>query len=192
MKHIILIIVFSLLGFLPKSMAQTDHVIKLSYKKACFEKNFTTKYAITSDSIVPTFFLTKKLQDLVVPEGKYLHLKFEFIPSTASIMNGISTLDLVLLTKHLIRTQEITDPRGLFALDINNSGDVTVSDIIEMRALLYGLQINFKNNQSWRPFSSEQKKGNKNDIFTFLIDKDTTLNFEAVKIGDANGNASCN
>jgi hypothetical protein len=192
MKHIISIIIILFLGFSPKCTAQTDHIVKLSYS-TCFGNTFVIRYAVTSDSIVPTVFKPKKLQDIFVPEGSYLHLKFEMTESAKAqnILNGVSTFDMILLSKHMIRSQEITEPRALFALDLNDSGDVTISDFIEMRALIFGLQTNFKNNKPWRVFSSDKKNGGKNDTFTFLIDKDATLKFEAVKIGDINGNASC-
>jgi hypothetical protein len=151
------------------------------------------RYSVTSDSIVPTIFQPKKLQDIFVPEGSYLHLKFEMTESAKAqnILTGVSSFDMVLISKHVIGNQLITEPRTLFAIDINNSGDVTVADVVEIRQLILGIQNSFKNNKSWRPFSSDKKKGAKNDIFTFLIDKDSTLTFEAVKIGDVNSNVMC-
>jgi hypothetical protein len=191
MKHIISIILLLFLGFSPKSVAQTYHTVKLSYK-ACFEKTFTIQYAVTADSIVPTIFKPKKLEDIFVPEGGYLHLKFDTISTNTNILNGANTFDMVLIAKHLIQTQLITDKASLFAADINNSGDVTVADMIEFRLLIYGLQRKFANNKPWRPFSTDKNSGSKNDIFTFFIDKDETLKFIPIKIGDINGNASCN
>ncbi len=190
MKHIISIIILLFLGFSPKSLAQTDYRVKLSHSE-CFGKTFTIHYAITADSIVPNIFKPKKLEDIFVPEGGYLHLKFDTISTGSSILNGVKVFDHVLLSKHIIQSQLITDKIGLFAADINNSGDVTIADFIESRLLILDLERQFKNNKPWRPFSIDKYSGSKSDIFTFQIDKDKTLTFRAVKIGDINGNASC-
>lgn len=190
MKHIISIILLLFLGFSPKCLAQTDYRVKLSHSE-CFGKIFTIQYAVTTDSIVPNIFKPKKLEDIFVPEGSYLHLKFDTISTGASILNGVTTFDMVLLSKHIIQSQLITDKIGQFAIDLNNSGDVTIADFIELRLLITGLERKFKNNKPWRPFSNDKYSGSKNDIFTFQIDKDKTLAFRAVKIGDINGNASC-
>jgi hypothetical protein len=194
MKHIISIILFLFLGFSPKCTAQTDHAVTL-LNSTCLEKKFKIQYAVTTDSIVPTTFQSKKLPTIMVPEGSFVHLKFELTAEALAEypLNGVTVFDMVLFTKHLIRSQEITSPEILFAADINNNGEVTIADFIEFREVIYAIQTGgFKNNKSRRPFSWDKKKGSQNDIFTFLIDKDTVLKFGAVKIGDLNGNSSCN
>ena len=48
-------------------------------------------------------------------------------------VNGVTTFDLVLLNRHILGTQTLDSPYKLIAADINNSGTITVSDMVEMR-----------------------------------------------------------
>ncbi|MFZ4545026.1 MAG: dockerin type I domain-containing protein, partial [Saprospiraceae bacterium] len=60
-------------------------------------------------------------------------------------LNGVSTFDLVLISKHILGTQMINDVYGKQAADINNNGKITTSDIVELRKMILGLQANFNN-----------------------------------------------
>ena len=63
--------------------------------------------------------------------------------------NGVSTLDLVAVQKHLLGLQPITSPYKLIAADANNSESVSALDLVEIRKLILGLYTVFPNNQSW-------------------------------------------
>lgn len=56
---------------------------------------------------------------------------------------GISTLDLVLISKHVLGIEPFANPFQLIAADENNSGSVTTFDILEIRKLLLGIKTNF-------------------------------------------------
>lgn len=63
-------------------------------------------------------------------------------------INGITTLDLVLIQKYLLNLKPITDPFLLMAGDMNNDGKVTSSDIATGRSLILGKTNTFANH-SW-------------------------------------------
>ncbi|RLA19607.1 MAG: hypothetical protein DRQ56_05050, partial [Gammaproteobacteria bacterium] len=65
-------------------------------------------------------------------------------------MNGVSTLDLVRIQKHLLGLEPFTSPYKLIAADANNSESVTALDLVEIRKLILGLNLEFPNNESWR------------------------------------------
>jgi hypothetical protein len=65
-------------------------------------------------------------------------------------MNGISTLDLVLIQKHILGTEKLNSPYKVIAADIDNDNDVSVVDLIELRKLILGLYDKLPNNTSWK------------------------------------------
>ncbi|MEZ4909843.1 MAG: HYR domain-containing protein [Saprospiraceae bacterium] len=123
---------------------------------------------------------------------------YEIFPSKdINWMNGISTLDLVLIQRHILDIESLKSPYLLIAADANNDGKVTVADLSLLRKLILGVISNIKENQSWRfveksfvfkdvalpwPFPSK--------IFIDSVDL-LTLNedFVGIKIGDVNYSA---
>jgi hypothetical protein len=101
-------------------------------------------------------------------------------------LNGVSTVDLVLMSKHILGTQTISDKFNLIAADVNNNGKVTTSDVVELRKMILGIQNNFNNNKSWRFFDAQMNE----EVTIQNIQKDANVNFTAVKVGDINGNAN--
>ena len=112
-------------------------------------------------------------------------------------LNGVSTYDLVLMSRHILGLEPITSPYKLIAADVNNSGTITTFDIVELRKLILFINTEFPDNQSWRfveeaydfPLSSDPFANtwpevyNINDLSSNLLD----VNFMGIKIGDING-----
>lgn len=65
-------------------------------------------------------------------------------------LNGVTTFDLVLISKHLLGTDTIDSPYKIIAADANRSGSVTSFDIVTLRRLILGIDTVFANNTSWR------------------------------------------
>jgi hypothetical protein len=63
---------------------------------------------------------------------------------------GVTTLDLVAIQKHLLGYKQLTSPYKLIAADANNSGTVTALDLIVLRRLLLNQIQEFTYNTSWR------------------------------------------
>jgi len=115
-------------------------------------------------------------------------------------MNGVSTLDLLLIQKHILGVQPITSPYRLIAADINKSNDISSIDLVELRKLILGVYENFPGNDSWRfvpsdftfktsnPFDASFPESSTIDRFT----KDASVNFVGIKVGDVNGSVTPN
>lgn len=113
-------------------------------------------------------------------------------------LNGVSTFDLVLITKHILGVQPLNSAYKLIAADVNNSKSVTTLDLIQLRKLVLNIDTKFANNTSWRfvdasfrfpnaanPWATQfPEVANLNDLAV-----DARANFIAVKVGDVNGNA---
>jgi|GEM_PF-478584 len=114
-------------------------------------------------------------------------------------LNGVSTFDIILITKHILTTQPLDNPYDMIAADANNSKTITVQDIILIRKLILTLEDNFPTNTSWRfvpaayefpvptnPwFEDFPEVINVNDLSGQLMGQD----FVAIKTGDINSSA---
>ncbi len=115
-------------------------------------------------------------------------------------MNGVSTLDLVLIQKHVIGLQNLDSPYKVIAADINSDQRITAIDLLELRKLILGIYAELPANDSWRFVAATQTFDEVLNPFPFaevlnvrnaagqLRDND----FIAVKIGDVSGNAIAN
>ncbi len=115
-------------------------------------------------------------------------------------MNGVSTLDLVLIQKHILQTQTLDSPYKIIAADVNNNGDISAIDLIELRKLILGIYEELPSNESWRFVDANETFVDLDSPFPFteviyvssLENDEMTNNYIAVKIGDVNGNAVVN
>ena len=110
-------------------------------------------------------------------------------------LNGVSTLDLVLIQRHILALTELDSPYDIIAADVNASESVSAADVIELRKLILGVQDEFNNNESFRFVETSYVFADAEDPFPFMeekefaeVDKDMVQsNFVAIKIGDVNG-----
>lgn len=113
--------------------------------------------------------------------------------------NGVSTLDLLLIRSHLLGIRHLGTPYRMIAADVNNSGDITTLDMLEVRRLLLGESDRFESNTSWRfvdmhyVFPDAYNPWTEAFPETIVIDELLTcindVDFAAVKIGDVNESA---
>ncbi len=112
---------------------------------------------------------------------------------------GITTLDLVIIQKHLLGMKEITDPYKLLAADVNNNGSIAASDMLELRRVILGIQNSFANN-SWIAINKDYVFENPANALAEAKNAQvrkikvanqniSNLDFLAVKMGDMNGSA---
>ena len=111
-------------------------------------------------------------------------------------LNGISTLDIVMIQKHLLGIKDLNSPFKLIAADVNNSGNISASDILELRKLILGANNKFQNNQSWKFIPKDYEFENPGTPYNFdsviefnELTKDEYAGFTGVKIGDVNNSA---
>ena len=117
-------------------------------------------------------------------------------------LNGVSTFDLVLMSKHILGLQPLETPYQVVASDINNDGRVTAQDAIALRRLILNIDTKFANNTSWRfidasfqfsvpsnPWADDFPEViNINDLQGALQNAD----FVAIKVGDLSLDAKAN
>ncbi|MCB9311020.1 MAG: HYR domain-containing protein [Lewinellaceae bacterium] len=117
------------------------------------------------------------------------------------VLNGVSTVDLVMIQRHILGIESLTSPYQYIAADINNNKAITVGDLTEMRKVILGDKMTFSNNTSWR-FVDKNYVFNPDlnplaqsftELYNIdLLSNDMNIDFVAVKVGDLNMNAICN
>ncbi len=113
-------------------------------------------------------------------------------------LNGVSTFDIVLIAKHILGLDMLSDPYSIIAADVNGSNTVTTFDLVNSRRLILGIDTALPIN-SWRfwrsttTFNDPQNpfggtSGNINEIL--LTQDETDFDFIGVKSGDVNYTAT--
>jgi hypothetical protein len=120
----------------------------------------------------------------------------------ANPLNGVTTFDLVKISKHILNVDLLAGPYKRIAADVNRSGTITTLDMIQIRKLILNVITEFPNNTSWRfvdanydfPESTNPwyetfpELISENNLADDILDAD----FVGVKIGDVNGSAAAN
>ena len=116
-------------------------------------------------------------------------------------LNGVSTADLIGMQRHILGSQLLDSPYKIIAADVNNSGDVSALDLIELRRLILGVQDEFVNNDSWRLINAEHTFIDElnpfatdipDDQYIGTFDESMLIDFIGVKIGDVNNSVVAN
>ncbi len=127
---------------------------------------------------------------------------YQVIPSkNDDPKNGISTLDLILIQRHILGVKKFDSPYQYIAADIDRSSQVDGVDLIELRKLILGIYDDFPDNESWRfiddAFEFAQIENPWVSVFPELytisiLDTDMEIDFIGVKVGDINGDVEAN
>ncbi|MCB9284925.1 MAG: T9SS type A sorting domain-containing protein [Lewinellaceae bacterium] len=114
--------------------------------------------------------------------------------------NGVTTWDLVLITRHILGIQPLNSPYKIIAADANRSNSVTTADMVEIRKIILQLIQEFPNNTSWRFVDKDFIFPNPSNPFSSGFPEVISFNnlnvdqlyadFVAVKVGDVNGSAA--
>ncbi|MEM6318448.1 MAG: PKD domain-containing protein [Bacteroidota bacterium] len=116
-------------------------------------------------------------------------------------LNGITTFDLVLIQNHVLGNKPLDSPYKIIAADVNNSGSVTVSDILELRKLLLLDITSLPKNDSWKFVPASYTFENPlnplvesipTSTSVLLSSKNWTTDFIGIKMGDVNETATPN
>lgn len=116
-------------------------------------------------------------------------------------INGVSTLDIILIQKHILGLEILDSPFKLIAADVNHSESITGQDIIQVRKLILGQNADFPDNTSWRFIDEDHIFLDQNNPWITEIPEsyqinnlngDMVANFTGVKIGDVNNSATPN
>lgn len=114
-------------------------------------------------------------------------------------LNGVTTFDLVQVSKHILGIQGLDSPYKIIAADVNRSNSVTTADLVAIRKLILQIENEFPNNTSWRFVDKNYVFPDPNNPFgepfpevlnfNNISDDQLGANFVAIKIGDVNGSA---
>ncbi len=146
-------------------------------------------------------------QDIVTAADGYY--AFENLPTGADYKlkgvknddhkNGVSTLDLILVQKHLLGLQTFDDVYKYIAADVNQSNHISALDLIVMRKLILGIYDEFPSDMSWNFVDSNEELTVDNiydmDHFIALdaLDQNTDVaDLLAIKYGDVNNDVEAN
>ena len=109
-------------------------------------------------------------------------------------MDGVSTLDLVIIQQHILGIADLDSPYKMLASDINNDEKVTAMDLLQLRKMILGVYDNFPENNSWR--FVEERHGIHTDEQPWPFSEGAYIsdltadaignNFMGIKIGDVN------
>lgn len=118
---------------------------------------------------------------------------------TDDYLNGVSTLDLLLMQYHVLGTQPLDTPYKVIAADVDKSDGVTAIDLIELRKLILGYYTELPSNSSWRFIDAKVSLDNFSPwpvpdyVLIDNLEQDMMEeHFTAVKVGDVNNTSSAN
>ncbi len=114
--------------------------------------------------------------------------------------NGVSTLDIILIQRHLLNLENLDSPYKLIAADANNNAEVSAADLVEIRNLILENINEYQNNTSWRFINKEYTFTDEAHPFPFEEEVDVfdlptstiAVDFVGVKVGDVNGSVTLN
>ncbi len=141
------------------------------------------------------------------------HYEFHDVPTGFSytlipvknddILNGVSTMDLILISRHILGVDPFDSPYKYLAADVNNSQSITTSDLIKLRKLVLHIDEELPvGTNSWRfvdagfVFPEPQNPwatsipGLQN--IENLAGDYMNVDFVGIKIGDVNNSATPN
>lgn len=138
-----------------------------------------------------------QFNDLPLNSSFALHLQRE-----SAAIEGMDVIDLLEVIRHIQNTKILGEPGQLLAADVDNSGDISVIDVIKMQKVLLNLETTFNVPNNWTFIPVEQDFENPASPFSLIIPQDfdyaiesqalTDLSFIAIKEGDVNGSFSGN
>ena len=117
------------------------------------------------------------------------------------VTNGVTTLDLIMIQRHVLGLSEFDTPYKYIAADINNNETINGSDLLALRKVILGIDTEFSNNLSWRTIDAAHIFEDPTDPWSspipenydvFALSNNMYIDFLGVKIGDINGNATVN
>lgn len=127
---------------------------------------------------------------------------YNVIPNKNSdLLEGVSTLDLINIQRHVLKTELLTSPYQNIAADVNKDGKITASDITMLRKVILGIQDHFGDNKSWRMVDKMYSFPDPNDPFatpfpeSYYINSltnDMKIDWVGIKVGDVNNSYTAN
>lgn len=120
---------------------------------------------------------------------------------TNDVTNGLTTLDLVLIQRHILASERLNSPFKIIAADFNNDERITTADLVALRKVILGVDTKLPNNRDpWLFLDSKFTFADPNRPWPYKEGIDISnfsgnmlnQNLTAVKIGDVNYSATVN
>lgn len=134
-----------------------------------------------------------------LPQGDNYELDFS---KNDDALNGVSTLDLIQVQRHILNLVPLASPYTMLAADVNNSGSITTLDLIIIRRVILGISPDFSPLPSWvlvpagDSFIDPENPlgGLSPDAYRLNNLQSSILDFDVVgyKPGDVSGDAAVN
>ena len=131
--------------------------------------------------------------------GLRAYKKYKIVPDKNDTpLDGLTTLDLVLIQKHILGLKKFDNPYKYLAADANESKSISASDLLELRKLILGYSDELTSKKSWKFINAKTEFDNPSNPW-FYEEKYVTdslfygldsIDFIAVKIGDINHSAN--
>lgn len=113
-------------------------------------------------------------------------------------LNGVNTLDLVQIQRHILGIQKLSNPYKMIAADADGDKAIRVNDIVTLRKMILGITDKIEGMPSWRFVDASDRMENGPWPFREVIshvelhEEAMKNNFIGVKLGDVDGTASVN
>jgi Secretion system C-terminal sorting domain len=137
----------------------------------------------------PKTFIELKNNPYCAPSGSKFTVEMK--PPSGNILTGVSTLDIVLISKHILGTATLKNPNAQLAADVNCNGVISTADLVAMRKVILGTAKTFPCNKTWiiKPLTPGIVRQNDTTL-SLNITQDTTMRFLPIQLGDVNGSAA--
>jgi hypothetical protein len=179
----------------PDNNNQSKAIVSGSIKLESSLSIDNVNVSLTSDQPeFPKFSMTNEQGEFIFNE---LEMKnnYNIIPSkNDEFLNGISTLDLVLIQRHILGIKKLDSPYKIIAADANDDHKISASDLVILRKLILGLYDQIPNGKHWKFVDKSQQFSDLNAPFPYnknigmeaLSHSVSNADFIAVKVGDVN------
>lgn len=127
--------------------------------------------------------------ELVVNKGEsyYVYLN-DVSGGYGDHLNGISTLDLAIIQRHILGIKKFETPGVIRAADVTMDGRISAFDLVYLRRLILGIDAILPLNESWiYPLTSDLNMDKA--IFNNVNEDIVGVDFTPIKLGDVSKNA---
>ncbi|HMG16211.1 MAG TPA: T9SS type A sorting domain-containing protein, partial [Saprospiraceae bacterium] len=114
-------------------------------------------------------------------------------------LNGISTIDLILIQNHILGKKILNSPYKIIAADLDGSKKITATDIVLLKKLILHMISEIPGQNSWKfidknyqfpnPYNPWQEDFPVKFVDNHLMEDKPTVDFIGIKMGDVNNNA---
>ena len=168
-----------------------------------FKVNITTDNPNIGLNIAGCNLETNNVKDYIncvaaqndLPSSNHYILEINAENDNDSYLNGVSTLDQVLIQQHILNLRPF-ETCIKAAADLNSDNRISVLDLVQGRKLILGIIDKLPNSPSWKYYNYKALSS-----FPVIVNEDTDLKFTqaefpltdfeiiAIKVGDVNGSA---